>query len=31
MSGQIVAGNLKISDTLQKAIVSSNYAAAFSV
>jgi len=26
-----VAGNLKISDTLQKAIVSSNYAAAFSV
>jgi myo-inositol-1(or 4)-monophosphatase len=30
-SGQLVAGNLKISDALQKAIVSSNYAAAFSV
>lgn len=31
MSGQIVAGNLKISETLQKAIVSTHYAAAFSV
>ena len=31
MSGQIVAGNLKITEHLQKAIVSSNYAAAFSV
>ena len=31
MSSQIVAGNLKITEHLQKAIVSSNYAAAFSV
>lgn len=30
-SGQLVAGNLKISDALQKSIVASNYAAAFSV
>ena len=29
MSGQLVAGNLKISDALQKTIVSSGYAASF--
>jgi hypothetical protein len=31
VQGQIVAGNLKITEHLQKAIVSTNYAAAFSV
>jgi len=31
MSGQIVAGHLKISDALQRVIVGTNYAAAFSV
>lgn len=29
-SGQIIAGNLKISDVLQKTVYSTNYAAAFS-
>lgn len=29
-SGQIIAGNLKISEVLQKAVYSTNYAAAFS-
>jgi len=30
-SGQIIAGNLKISEALQKVVYSTNYASAFSV